>query len=43
MPPHIPALQAPQGSDTLTAIAILVVAIGLAGFAILLLFAKKKI
>ena len=31
------------GSDTFTAIAILVVAIGLAGLAILILFSKKKI
>ena len=31
------------GSDTYTAIAILVVAIGLAGLAILILFSKKKI
>jgi hypothetical protein len=38
----LPALQA-AGSDTLTAIAVLVVAIGVAGIAILILFAKKKI
>jgi len=31
------------GSDTLDAIAVLIVAIGLAGLAILILFAKKKI
>lgn len=31
------------GTDTLEAIAILVIAIGLAGAAILILFAKKKI
>jgi hypothetical protein len=37
-----PALQA-SGSDTFTAIAILVVAIGLVGLAILILFSKKKI
>jgi hypothetical protein len=40
--PHLPVLQA-AGSDTFTAIAILVVAIGLAGLAILILFSKKKI
>ncbi|MFI5404857.1 MAG: hypothetical protein ACHQYR_03925 [Candidatus Gagatemarchaeaceae archaeon] len=38
---HLPILQA--GSDTLTAVAILVVAIGLVGLAILILFSKKKI
>jgi LPXTG-motif cell wall-anchored protein len=38
---HLPILQA--GPDTLTAIAILVVAIGLVGLAILLLFSRKKI
>jgi hypothetical protein len=38
---HLPVLQA--GSDTFTAIAILVVAIGLVGVAILILFSKKKI
>lgn len=38
----LPILQA-GGSDTLTAIAILVVAIGLVGIAILFLFSKKKI
>jgi len=37
----LPALQ--TGSDSLDAIAILIVAIGLAGLAILILFAKKKI
>jgi hypothetical protein len=37
-----PALQA-GSSDTFTAIAILVVAIGLVGLAILILFSKKKI
>jgi LPXTG-motif cell wall-anchored protein len=31
------------GSDTLTAVAILVAAIGLVGLAILLLFSRKKI
>ncbi len=40
--PVLSALQA-AGSDTLTAIAVLVVAIGVAGIAILVLFAKKKI
>ena len=40
--PHLPVLQA-AGSDTFTAIAILVVAIGLVGLAILILFSKKKI
>jgi len=39
--PDLPALQA--GSDTLTAIAILVVALGFVGLAILILFSKKKI
>jgi hypothetical protein len=39
---HLPVLQA-AGSDTFTAIAILVVAIGLVGLAILILFSKKKI
>lgn len=39
---QLPPLQA-AGSDTLAAIAILVVAIGLAGLAILILFSKKKI
>jgi hypothetical protein len=38
---HLPILQA--GSDILLAIAILVIALGLAGFAILLLFRRKKI
>ena len=42
MLPHLPVLQA-AGTDTFTAIAILVLAIGLVGFAILLLFSKKKI
>ncbi len=32
-----------SGSDTLTAIAILVVALGFVGLAILILFSKKKI
>jgi hypothetical protein len=40
--PHLPVLQA-AGSDTLTAIAILVIALGFAGLAILILFSKKKI
>jgi hypothetical protein len=40
--PFLPDLQA-AGADTLTAIAVLVVAIGLAGLAILILFAKKKL
>ena len=40
--PHLPVLQA-AGSDTLTAIAILVIAIGFVGLAILILFSKKKI
>ncbi len=40
--PHLPVLQA-AGSDTFTAIAILIVAIGLVGLAILILFSKKKI
>ena len=31
------------GSDTLTAIAILVIALGFVGLAILILFSKKKI
>jgi hypothetical protein len=39
---HLPVLQA-AGSDTFTAIAILVVAIGLVGLAILILFSKRKI
>ncbi len=39
---QLPVLQA-EGSDTFTAIAILVVAIGLVGLAILILFSKKKI
>lgn len=41
MLPHLPVLQA--AGDTLTAIAILIVAIGLVGLAILILFSKKKI
>jgi hypothetical protein len=40
--PHLPVLQA-GGSDTLTAIAILVIALGFAGLAILILFSKRKI
>ena len=39
---HLPVLQA-AGSDTLTAIAILVIALGFVGLAILILFSKKKI
>ncbi len=39
---HLPVLQA-AGSDTFTAVAILIVAIGLAGLAILILFSRKKI
>jgi len=39
--PHVPLFQA--GSDILTAFAILAIAIGLAGIAILILFSKKKI
>jgi len=42
LPTHLPVLQA-GGSDTLTAVAILVVAIGLVGLAILILFSKRKI
>jgi hypothetical protein len=38
----LPVMQA-AGSDTFTALAILVVAIGFAGLAILFLFSKKKI
>jgi hypothetical protein len=38
---NLPVLQA--GSDTLGAFAILAIAIGLAGVAILILFSKKKI
>lgn len=38
---QLPPLQ--MGSDILTAIAILVVAIGLVGLAILILFSKRKI
>ena len=38
---HLPILQA--GSDTLTAFALVAIAIGLAGLAILILFSKKKI
>jgi hypothetical protein len=40
--PHLPVLQA-AGSDTFTALAILIVAIGLVGLAILILFSKRKI
>jgi hypothetical protein len=39
---NLPVMQA-ASSDTLTAVAILVVAIGLVGLAILILFSKKKI
>ena len=39
---HLPVLQA-AGSDTFTALAILIVAIGLVGLAILILFSKRKI
>jgi hypothetical protein len=39
---HLPVLQA-AGSDTFTAIAILIVAIGIVGLAILILFNKRKI
>jgi hypothetical protein len=39
---HLPVLQA-AGSDTFTALAILIVAIGLVGLAILILFSRKKI
>lgn len=42
LPPSLPVLQA-GSSDTFTAIAILVAAIGLVGLAILILFSKKKI
>jgi len=38
---HLPLLQA--GSDTLTAVAILIAAVGLVGLAILILFSKRKI
>jgi hypothetical protein len=38
---HLPVFQA--GSDILTAFAVLAIAIGLAGLAILILFSKKKI
>jgi hypothetical protein len=38
---HLPVLQA--GSDTFTALAILIVAIGIVGLAILILFSRKKI
>lgn len=38
----LPAVLA-TGSDTLQALAILVAAVGLAGIAILILFAKRKI
>jgi len=37
----LPVLQ--SGADTLGALAVLAVAIGLAGLAILILFARKKI
>ena len=37
----MPVLQ--TGTDILTAVAILVIAIGVAGIAILILFSKKKI
>jgi hypothetical protein len=39
----LPLLQAGSSSDTLGAIAVLVVAIGLVGIAILILFSKRKI
>jgi hypothetical protein len=39
--PVLPVLQA--GNDTFGAFVVLVIAIGLAGLAILILFAKKKI
>lgn len=42
MAPSLPVLQS-DPSGTFTAIAILVVAIGLVGLAILILFSKKKI
>ena len=42
MAPALPVLQV-DPSDTFTAIAILVVAIGFVGLAILILFSKKKI
>jgi hypothetical protein len=42
LPFQLPSLQA-SGSDTFTAIAILVLAIGVVGVAILILFSKKKI
>ena len=42
MLPSLPVLQTAP-SDTFTAIAILVVAIGLVALAILILFSKKKI
>ena len=41
MMPFLPALQ--SGSDTLEALGLLAIAIGLAGIAILILFWKKKI
>jgi len=41
MMPFLPVLQA--GSDTLEALGLLAIAIGLAGIAILILFWKKKI
>ena len=40
---YLPMLQAASGSDLLSAFAILAIAIGLAGIAILILFSKKKI
>ena len=39
---NLPIYQA-AGSDTFTALAILIVAIGLVGLAILILFSRKKI
>jgi hypothetical protein len=38
---HLPVLQA--AGDTFTALAILIVAIGIVGLAILILFSRKKI
>ena len=38
---HLPVMQA--GSDTFTALAILILAIGIVGLAILILFNKRKI
>ena len=40
---HPSALQVGGGTDILTAFAILAIAIGIAGIAILILFSKKKI